>query len=270
MSKRQVEKRISLIPENGISNAYIKDSEYLFLLKKTEKIIMATYILSDFIPERESLKRTLKDNSHETLDGVCDLLYKRSDRLYSIQKIKSSFIKLLTQYSLAEIGGFISKMNSQIIKEEINNLMRTVDDLERELSDEVIPDLKQNYFNVDARSKRQYSKKILTSSGKGHSKGQKDTKKDNVLENPSLASAPRDTPKPVSSFSSIRKSSSGDRVEKVLEIINTGGEVSIKDISNQVLDCSEKTIQRLLNKLIAQGKIDKKGDRRWARYSLQN
>jgi len=261
MNKRHIEKRISLIPESTINNTFIDDPEYLFLLKKTEKIIMATYILSDFIPQQEGLKKTLKDNSYEALDAVCNLLSDRTQRLDSVQKIKATFIKLLTQYSLANISGFISRMNTQIIKDEIDNLLRTVGDLERELLDEQATDFKQSYFGVDVRNKRQYS---IREQGTGNREQEKETvgvikdkTKTNVLYKNTLNTGHN---------ASI--GATEDREQKVIEIIKDKKNVSIKDISENILNCSEKTIQRTLNKLISDGKVLKKGERRWARYEL--
>jgi hypothetical protein len=236
MNKRQIERKISLIPESVLNNNIIDDAEYLFLLKKTEKIILATYILTDFIPESESIKATLKDNSYEVLDAVCRLITSRSERFNFIKQIKSLFIKLLTQYNLAYISGYISQMNASIIKDEIGNLIRVIDDFERELEDERLPDLKQNYFNVDSRNKRQYKAK---------------KRKNEELQNTNTTT-----------------NIGSDRGSRILEIIKDKGEVSIKGISEVILDCSEKTIQRTLNKMIEDGLIVKSGERRWARYSL--
>jgi predicted HTH transcriptional regulator len=44
--------------------------------------------------------------------------------------------------------------------------------------------------------------------------------------------------------------------------------ITIKDISNQFADCSEKTIQRELNLLILKGQIKKSGAKRWSRYKI--
>jgi hypothetical protein len=256
MNKRQIEKRISLIPESGLNNVYINDPEYLFLLKKTEKIVMSTYLLTDFIPSSESLKKALKDNSHESLNFVSEFLHKRNDRIHCVSCIKASFMKMLTQYDLAHISGFISRMNVQIVKDEINNLLRIVDDLERELSDEKAPDFKQNYFNVDARQKRHYETATIPKKDKKD----KDTvgvlnKKSNVSYNNSS--------KKVNTVSNAM-----EREEKIIEIIKDKKIVSIKDISEIILDCSEKTIQRTLGKMVDVGKIAKTGERRWAKYHL--
>lgn len=244
MNKRQIDKKISLIPESVLNNNVINDSELLFLLKKTEKIITATYILTDFIPKEEIIKKTLKDNSHQILNTVCNLFYSRTNRAFEVKKIKSLFIKLLTQYNLAFVSGYISQMNTEIIKDEINNLIRIIDDFERELEDENFPDLKQSLFGVDVRNKRHYEAKDKTVRNK-----------ENI----------KDTDK--KSFK-INLNNNNNREEKVIEIIKDKKEVSIKDISEVILDCSEKTIQRTLNKMISEGKVLKTGERRWAKYTL--
>lgn len=59
-----------------------------------------------------------------------------------------------------------------------------------------------------------------------------------------------------------------DRAERIKTVLEAAGEASIKDISNIVTDCSEKTIQRQLNSLIENGLVKRVGERRWSRYSL--
>lgn len=62
----------------------------------------------------------------------------------------------------------------------------------------------------------------------------------------------------------------GSRRESILSIIKARGKVSIKDISDSVTDCSEKTIQRELMSLIDENIIVREGERRWSKYSLLN
>lgn len=71
-----------------------------------------------------------------------------------------------------------------------------------------------------------------------------------------------------------KKSSKTDMVDRmnrrmaILNFIKENKEVAIKDIQNNISDCSEKTIQRELNDLIKDGVLKKEGDRRWSKYSL--
>ncbi|RLB92650.1 MAG: hypothetical protein DRH76_11030, partial [Deltaproteobacteria bacterium] len=56
------------------------------------------------------------------------------------------------------------------------------------------------------------------------------------------------------------------RRDRILEVIKDKGEASIKDVSEVVTDCSEKTIQRELINLIKDNLIIREGERRWSKY----
>ena len=59
------------------------------------------------------------------------------------------------------------------------------------------------------------------------------------------------------------------RQNTILEIIKKRKELTIKDISQVIKDCSEKTIQRELILFISAGILRKIGQRRWSKYSLR-
>jgi uncharacterized secreted protein with C-terminal beta-propeller domain len=65
---------------------------------------------------------------------------------------------------------------------------------------------------------------------------------------------------------SFTKEEKSDRKTKIVQLIKDKREVSIKDISSFFTDCSEKTIQRELNDLVLNGQIRKSGEKRWSRY----
>ena len=58
------------------------------------------------------------------------------------------------------------------------------------------------------------------------------------------------------------------RKDRILDIIKDKGEATIKDISSNVTDCSEKTIQRELIDLIKDNIILRDGERRWSKYKM--
>ena len=60
-----------------------------------------------------------------------------------------------------------------------------------------------------------------------------------------------------------------NRQNIILNLLKKKKDVSIKDISQIIRDCSEKTIQRELIALIEDNIIQKTGERRWSRYSLK-
>jgi len=59
-----------------------------------------------------------------------------------------------------------------------------------------------------------------------------------------------------------------DRRTRISTILEAKGEATIKDISEIVTDCSEKTIQRELNAMIEDNVVKREGERRWSKYSL--
>lgn len=266
MDKRQIEKKISLIPARYNTDLVFNDTEYAFILKKTEKVIMAIYIITDFIPSNEGLRNSLKDNCHNVLDSVCDLFYIRTNRINHLQKIKAGMIKLFSQLNLAEIAGFITPMNAEILRNEISNMIKLSETLERDFEDEQVPQFKQNQFDVNIRNKRQYRQgtesREQRAEYKRQSKGQ--SNKDNVLykKDPKLFNVSSNN------INNIKNNTTEEREDRVFSVIKDKKTVSIKDISSVILDCSEKTIQRTLNNLIDKNKIKKTGERRWARYEL--
>jgi predicted HTH transcriptional regulator len=57
------------------------------------------------------------------------------------------------------------------------------------------------------------------------------------------------------------------RRQEILKAL-TGQPISIKEISQKVLGCSEKTIQRELNNLLDEKIIRREGEKRWSKYCL--
>jgi hypothetical protein len=59
-----------------------------------------------------------------------------------------------------------------------------------------------------------------------------------------------------------------DRRARILGLLQTKPFVTVKDVAESVQGCSEKTLQRELLALVAQGVLKKEGERRWSTYTL--
>jgi len=66
----------------------------------------------------------------------------------------------------------------------------------------------------------------------------------------------------------LKKDQKVMRRETIASLLRVRGSLTIKDLATSISDCSEKTLQRELVSLIASGNVEKKGERRWSRYSL--
>jgi CRP-like cAMP-binding protein len=58
------------------------------------------------------------------------------------------------------------------------------------------------------------------------------------------------------------------RKEEVLRIIQVRKSSTIADISSYIKDCSVKTIQRILGELAEEGRIERRGNKRWTTYHI--
>lgn len=58
------------------------------------------------------------------------------------------------------------------------------------------------------------------------------------------------------------------REETILRLIKSGGILSIREVHAHFEGVSEKTIQRELTRLVGKGVLERKGDKRWSRYSI--
>jgi hypothetical protein len=169
--------------------------------------------------------------------------------------------------SLIEISctiGFISEMNTSILKNELLNLISELN-LNDSQDKHFSFTLNQEMFNLP--------RPIEENPSNNHAMSFKNNIKDKrtgygmSFSNLSLTKSHR-----------TNVSDSGnkqDRSVKILALIKdkqnlVGSEdgVSIKDISIAFTDCSEKTIQRELNSLVEKGSIKKIGSKRWSKYKV--
>lgn len=93
-----------------------------------------------------------------------------------------------------------------------------------------------------------------------------DTEVKEVKETPKSTSVKVATPAHAQTEDKGHKGQTNNRKGQVLEIIKEHGNLGIKDIAKVITDCSEKTIQRVLNTLIKEGSVRKEGERRWSTY----
>ncbi|MFA6295626.1 MAG: hypothetical protein WC666_04430, partial [Candidatus Paceibacterota bacterium] len=59
-----------------------------------------------------------------------------------------------------------------------------------------------------------------------------------------------------------------ERQALILAVLRNQSNLTIRDFTKVIKDCSSKTIQRELSELVEKGIVKKEGERRWSRYSL--
>ncbi len=284
-------------------NTSLKDFG-LFVNKKTKKLATALYLVTNFLSDNEPLKWKLRERSVFLLSGVSNVRYESVSEVDNVFACYSVLIdEVISLLDIAVESKLISEMNYLILRKEYFALRGLIvsEEYAKEKSGKFIfpneffedevgvgtqlnnsqpqKGIQKETQMIDKIEKNTYIKNQQTSSlyigseekntatiNKGHSlgighnihKGQKQVKdtKDKVL-------SVRKAVKPAS----VKLNRRG----VILKLFKNkkGKEFTIKDISYEVSDCSEKTIQRELISLVADGVLEKQGERRWSRYSLK-
>ena len=216
-----------------------KHEYYNSIYKKTEKIVCAIFVITDTSKDREDIKDIISDTRHiakESLLHIVDLVSLRVP-----PKLEEGVRALLRLRSMLYVLGAAQAVRSDLIEvvvREIDAVTGSVHSFyEESISKLSSEDSEDRPLYVDQSMRR--------------------------VRRPMEVSEIR--PRGVSSPVSL---GSKNRREAILEIIRLRTVVSIKDISDSIKDCSEKTIQRELMDMIKDNTIIKEGERRWSRYRI--
>lgn len=248
----------------------------VFLYRKAEKLASALYMVTNLIPEKEILRKLLRDKSINIFSEIMHLQkmsltqhkMSRTDdsiesRHNSLNSILSCIAEIISYLEILHSSGYISEMNFTILKREyieFGELIKNRKDdiagggmrLEKDFFD--VPDLYKTYTLRHSSSKMK-SIKDINRQTKDTAKNIKDTRQ---MQNTQNTKVHLKTAK-------VRHNS---RRNIILELLQNKPFITIKDAENAIKECSAKTLQRELLSLVNEGILKKEGERRWSTYSL--
>ncbi len=235
------------------------DSSFVFQYKKTEKILAALYLVTNFLSTQEPLKWELREIGLSILSNVMslkDALPSQKDEL--CVSIKSSIFEMVSLLEIAHFAGFISSMNFEILKKEFVTLLDSILSTKKSLESFILPN---NFFTDDSQDQ---STETTNTQRVFDTKGVKDK---NTVEAKRVNLKGQNHKKDTDTLGrvEIKKTS---RQETIMDLLKKKKEIMVKDVSAVVNDCSEKTLQRELLFMVSQGILKKEGERRWSKYSL--
>lgn len=234
---------------------------------KTQKIVTALYLVSDLIDEEDPLRKDIRNTSVSLSALVSSIAIESpSQAKKTITEAQNYVDRILNMLKVCVSVGFVSDMNFKVISEY---LIFVRDDLTKKyglinsqsliassfhnkaIHEFILPDFitKENP-SADTKNQHVISKELKTEAIKDIS-----LKTKNQNEKP-----PKDTVK--------GHESNDQRLDKIITIVQTKNNVSVGDVAKEFPELSEKTIQRMLIKLVELGKLLKTGEKRWSRYSL--
>lgn len=251
-------------------------SIYEFVNKKTEKLVTALYMVTDCMDTGDALKGRMRLLGVDLLSDIYKLsTLNEASKNSQIDRNLDHINEIISFINIASDLGYVSEMNTSILKAEFNVLIQEIKTFQTENNnftftlDEKMLEVKKSESNI-----------LLENKGRSHG---------NVLNNwtilkdkrtDTMSFTNKKTNSPVFNKSLSHEDIKKTKEERALKIVslikdkssngqNSDG-VSIRDISLSFPECSEKTIQRELNDLIEISKIKKTGNKRWSRYSIVN
>ena len=244
MNDKSDKKDIAIQKDNDLnansSLMYKGYSESGSIIKKTEKIVAAIYLVSGLVPDNDPLKLSIRSQSISLLSFINSVSnpFDKNEIKNLPETISLKINNIISLINIAFYAGYVSQMNLSLVKGELEWL-----ELE----------IKNNHSNwTDSLV---LSKDFLVSKApETLSQGQIPLKTNHLQ-----AVKDRDLK------AKNRKSS---RCDLILSSIKKRGQPTVKDISTDVRGISEKTIQRELVSLIENGFIKRNGERRWSTYAL--
>jgi hypothetical protein len=272
------------------SNSYENKGSSDFANKKTEKLITALYMVTDYMDSSDALRGKLRSAGVNLLSDIYKLpLLSPVEKHHHLNTLISQVSEISTFIHISYTIGFMSEMNANILKKEFHLLSEELKSYQQENKQVSMPaemgfgggifenqkmsgfTLNEKMFEVESESIGDVVNSNLAL---------KDSIKDNINKRTvsSLSFSKRVNYPNYIKTSEQRPSNEStktERTQKIIDIIKdtskklgnaSGDGVSIKEVSAFFKDCSEKTIQRELNDLVSKNKIKKIGAKRWSRY----
>lgn len=247
-------------------NVFFGSALAMFVHKKISKISKAIYVITDILENSDPIRMSLREASVYLL---------KKDKKNVLDFFKDTALHIQNLRSLLELASFnrmVSEMNVSIISKECDSLLELMFE-QKELS---FLDVDKSFFYVNQERSSSRFLQIMETQRQSENKGHI---KDNRNNMSFIKTKPSQDVEGVGSQEGVLNADRKDKEEsplpqqidrkkKIIEIIKDFREVTIKDISNRIQDCSEKTIQRDLLDMVEKGQLKKEGERRWSRYSL--
>jgi len=238
------------------SLGFFTAEEYLvYVFKKTEKITAALYLVSGLLKDDEPLKWELRDRGIDLLSSSFSASNSvPGDKNIVIQSLFTAALETLSLLNVARVSNLVSEMNHQILVREIDSIVSMLRDRLAQNAENAGYILSESFFKTPDLFSTGFRNSFGVSDRSFHGQNSQSTK-------PSVDSLHME--KKVSVEDKKKQ-----RQDAIINLLRGHPNLTIKDFSNVIKDCSEKTIQRELLELVAQGKVKKAGERRWSKYSL--
>ncbi len=237
-----------------------------FLSQKSQRLATALYMITNLFDPVEPLRLMIRECALGLLSDTLSLrestLAETDERVRSILLLSQ---EIIAYCDVAYAGQMISEMNHHILKKECEVFMHELDAKKLRKNEQTGLAIPSTFFDIED------APEIKTgASGLGATFEQEFFGRPKV--SPTSAKEHKGHIKDIRVLEKITtKDASVNRKDMIVKTFKQShkSSLTIKDISEFIKDCSEKTIQRQLIDLVKTGVLEKQGERRWSTYSLK-
>lgn len=253
--------------ETSTSISEIDTTYSVFLLKKTEAVAAALTLVARYIKDEPQSASLLRECAIRLIKDVHEFSPASVTSAQSVKRHIGETISLLHMLDRTQV---LSSSNVKLIVDELNNLH---DLLLQENTYRAEPNFSQCFVRepvpphsaIHRGAFRHYghNKDIVYPYGTRSSQTKDSMTKSHVQ----VPTGPQQNAEYTASVA--KNEFQKDRRAIILGLLQKKDKVTVKDVSNVIKDVSDKTLQRELLALVAQGVLKKEGERRWSTYSLR-
>ncbi len=246
------------------------------ILKRTEKLVTALYMVTDCMEGNEPIKIELRSIGVSLLRETHASITKTSiEASLRFHEVKKGIAEIKSLLGIGATIGFVSEMNFTILEKEFSELESLIDEIKETPKMFSLP---HTFFEGSKSesvllgetlfSEKENTAPVNSAIYKGHIKDTVHKGQDKLIRPLSKTPTEAEERQQKELQKALSIGLKHERRSTILKIVKDKKEVTIKDISNLYTTCSEKTIQRELIALVAEGVLKKAGEKRWSRYSL--
>ena len=248
------------------------------LKEKSDKIVIALHMVTDCIEDNEPIRFKIRTLGIELVSSTHMIIHTPAhERGFIFSDVELIATEIFSFLRLAKSIRLISDMNADILLRELStNIERMRAWVETGFYETDAPTttggatanftLNETHFKIADQRDNSTAQAMTSHKGLQISKGQTTTPSSHAVGN--LKESKVQEKEDQTNSRKFDFAVKLTRRNTILKIIKDKKEVSVKDISGIIVDCSEKTIQRELIVLVGEGVLKKIGHKRWSKYAI--
>jgi len=237
-----------------------------YIVEKSSRIASVTFMLANVLEGESELKREMEKLAIGLIKDSSKSAHSKESRM----SFTNTLLALVALLDTVGRSGRLSKMNTDILSNEVVALGELV---------EVIDWHKGRCFVEESFFREEIPKKLFTpepmvtrsesyirqeNSKEVSQKDIHNLTRDHYVVRDEKDNNEKERVQYKDRIQEVQK----DRRASILSLVQKKDKINVRDVTNVIKDCSEKTIQRELLALVRQGVLKKEGERRWSTYSF--